>query len=205
MGGVRWERAVHHLGNLAAECERVADATQQFDEPDMFRVEQLWAYGALLEAPHDLQVIRVALVVNRPPEDVAWFAEPSGAEWFANSTRLSKNPISAKWRSNLMPVWNHRIDRPALVWDRTQGVYEPVLAAIRDGNSESVRIPAPTRDEFVERLQEELAISRQAMRKTTEEYDDKRWSPGKLAPQADAMWAASAGYLDVLDALEGLR
>ena len=116
-----------------------------------------------------------------------------------------QQPHLATWRSNLVPVWNHRIDRPVLVWDQTQGVYETALAAIRDGDGESVRIQAPTRDELVERLQDELAASRLAMRTTTAEYDDTRWGPGKLAPRADAMWAAAAGYLDVLDALDALR
>ena len=38
------------------------------------------------------------------------------------------------------------------------------------------------------------------LRSGTLEYDNRRWKPGKLEPVADALWRASDGYLDVLDA-----
>jgi hypothetical protein len=51
------------------------------------------------------------------------------------------------------------------------------------------------------RLDDELTVSLRALRGQTRSYEDRRWSPGKLEPAADALWRASDGYLDMLDAV----
>ena len=193
---MRWDRAVHHVDNLARGCERMSSLP-----PDIFplRVTQLWAVADILEDPANMEFVTVALCVDLPAEKVAWWTEPIGSQHWANANRLNKNPVLAWWRSALVPVWNHRIVRPALVWDES-GVREDTLSALRDGLGETVRSPAPTEDEFRARLRDELTISRDTLRACTEMYEKRRWSPGKLAPAADALWRASAGYLDVLDA-----
>jgi hypothetical protein len=161
------------------------------------RVTQLWAVGDILGVPRDLEAVTVALCVDLPVDEVAWWSEPPGAQHWSNATRLAKNPILPWWRSARGPVWNHRIDRPALVWDHLTGVREDTLAALREGQSESVRTAAPTEDELLERLREELTVSLRALRARTRNYEQRRWSPGKLEPVADALWRASDGYLDV--------
>ena len=40
-----------------------------------------------------------------------------------------------------------------------------------------------------------------ALRECAATYEKRRWSPGKLEPVADALWRASEGYLDVINAL----
>jgi hypothetical protein len=50
-------------------------------------------------------------------------------------------------------------------------------------------------------LDEELTVSLRALRGQTRDYEDRRWSPGKLEPVADALWRTSNGYLDMLDAV----
>ncbi|HKS98232.1 MAG TPA: hypothetical protein VJT31_01780 [Rugosimonospora sp.] len=165
------------------------------------RVTQLWAVGDILGPAQDLEVATVALCVDLPVDEVAWWSEPPGAQHWAYATRLAKNPVRPWWRSAHGPVWNHRIERPALVWDEADGVREGVLAAMREGRGEAVRIAAPAADEIRTRLEDELRVSLQALRACTQEYDERRWSPGKLAPLADALWRASDGYLDVRDAV----
>ena len=98
-------------------------------------------------------------------------------------------------------VWNHRIVRPALVWDNTEGVRAEVLDALRAGRGESVGSPAPSPDELTARLRDELAVSHAALREATAEYERRRWSPGRLEPVADQLWRTSDGYLDVLEAV----
>jgi hypothetical protein len=88
------------------------------------------------------------------------------------------------------------------VWSSVEGERPDVLAAIRDGEAERVRSVGPTEDELAARLADELAVSRNAMRAATDTYEKRRWSPGKLEPTADALWLASRGYLDVLQAME---
>ncbi|MDP9397827.1 MAG: hypothetical protein M3P96_08430 [Actinomycetota bacterium] len=198
---MKWTRAVHHLEALAQTC---ADMAVRPASIFPLRVVQLWAAGEVLSGPRDLDVITVALCVDLPAPDVPWLAEPTGSAHWASATRLSKLPALPLWRSAHAPVWNHHIDRPVLLWSSTEGLAEEALAAVRDGRSEPVRLPAPTPDELRTRLDDELAVSLSGLRTRTRTYEERRWAPGRLEPVADALWQGSNGYLDVLDALRAL-
>ncbi|WP_285743704.1 hypothetical protein [Lentzea sp. NBRC 105346] len=193
---MKWTRAVHHLSELAEKCAELATGPSY-----SLSVRQLWAFGNILGPADDLEWVNVVLVVDLPVEDVPWLSQPHGAEHWANAARLPKNPIVGLWRSAHAPVWNHHIVRPALVWDVESGVDEAVLTAVREGRGEDVRTSAPPADELRARLEDELALCLASLRRQTKEYDDRRWAPGKLTPVSDALWRASDGYLDVLDAL----
>jgi hypothetical protein len=195
---VKWTRAVHHLTELAGKCAELAGSPIY-----PLRVVQLWAVGDILGPARDLDVLTVALAVDLP--EVPWRSEPPGAEHWSNATRLSRNPIEPLWRSANAPVWNHEIERPALLWDATGGVAEESFAAIEAGRGEEVRLPAPSAEECRQRLADELAISLRALHDHTRTYAERRWSPGKLTPVSDALYRASAGYLDLLDAQRTVR
>jgi hypothetical protein len=199
---VNWNRAVHHVETLAQTC---ADLAGRESSIFALRVTALWAVGDILGQPRELDTVTVALCVDLPVDEVPWWSQPPGAEHWANATRLARSPVLAWWRSARAPVWNHRIERPALIWDEPDGVRQDALAALRGGRGDSVRSPGPSAGEFRERLAAELAVSLRALRARTEEYDDRRWRPGKLTPISDALWRASDGYLDVLDAVRGDR
>ena len=147
-----------------------------------------------------MDVVTVALCVNLPPEDVAWWTEPRGTGHWAQATRLTRNPFLAWWRSDRAPAWNHRIVRPALVWDAAEGERGDVLAALAKGKGESVRTAAPDEQEYASRLQQELAVSRETLRTASETYERCRWGQGTLESIADPLWRAGNGYLDMLDA-----
>lgn len=196
---MKWSRAVRHVEELAARCGELAGVPKSIHP---LRVVQLWAAGDVLGEPRDLERVTVALVVDLPVDDVPWLGEPHGAEHWAYATRMAKNPIRSFWRSAHAPVWNHVVDRPALVWDAVDGTAEETLAALADGRGEQVRLPAPGADELRARLRDELAVSLRALRRHTRAYEDKRWSPGKLTTVSDALWRAGDGYLDVLDAVD---
>jgi hypothetical protein len=198
-GRVKWSRAVRHVGELAAKCGELASMPRTIHP---LRVMRLWAVGDVLGEPRDLERVTVALAVDLPVDDVPWLGEPHGAEHWAHATRMAKNPIMPFWRSAHAPVWNHHIDRPALVWDSVDGTAEETLAALADGRGGQVRLPAPGADELRARLRDELAVSLRALRRHTRAYEDKRWGPGKLTPVSDALWRGSDGYLDVLDAVD---
>jgi hypothetical protein len=189
---------VHHLEALAQTC---AEMTTRPRSIFPLRVTELWAAGDILGAARDLERVTVALVVDLPVDDVPWLGEPTGSQHWASATRLAKNPVVPRWRSASAPVWNHRIDRPALLWDERDGIAEATLAALLDGRGDDVRLPAPTEDERRARLDDELAVSLRALRARTADYEDRRWRPGKLEPVADALWLANEGYLDMLDAV----
>jgi hypothetical protein len=195
---VKWSRAVHHLDTLAQTCAEMATRP---DSIFPLKVAQLWAVGDILGGEQDLDVITVALAVDLPVDDVPWLGQPSGAQHWASATRLAKNPIMPFWRSTRAPIWNHHIVRPALIWDSVTGTAEETLAAARTGDAEPFRLPAPAADELTARLTDELRVSLAALRASSQTYDDRRWRPGKMEPVADALWLASAGYLEVLDAV----
>jgi hypothetical protein len=186
---------VHHLVELAEKCDDLPGSFFRF------QVVELWVFGELLDVPKDLEIIEVALVTDLPVDEVPWLSEPVGAEHWANSTRVSRNPIDALWRSKDAPVWNHRIERPALVWSAVDGINEEALVAVSDGTGELVRTAAPAPEELRKRLEDELAVSLQALHKANQDYTDRRWSPGKLTPYSDALWRTTTGYLDLLDVL----
>ncbi|WP_258948158.1 DUF7711 family protein [Lentzea californiensis] len=190
---MKWTRAVHHLAELAAKCGELPTSFFRF------QVVEVWVFGELLDVPRDVDAIEVALVTDLPVEEVPWMSEPVGAEHWANSTRLSRNPFEARWRSKDAPVWNHRIERPALVWSAADGINEETLVAVSDGTGELVRLAAPSEEELRQRVQDEFAISLRALRRENQAYTDHRWSPGKLTPYSDALWRATTGYLDLLD------
>jgi hypothetical protein len=195
---MRWHRAVHHVESLAQSCAAMAASPVP-----VLRVTQLWVCGDILGPGAELEWVTVALCVDLPPEQVAWRTEPRGTGHWARATRLSKNPIVAWWRSAHAPVWNHRIVRPALIWDAADGVHEAAMAALRDKQGETVRSQAPTEPEYAARLRDELAVSLGAVRAATLAYDERRWGQGKLEAIADPLWRATEGYLDVLEAVGG--
>jgi len=195
---MKWARAIHHLDSLAQSCaERAVLPTSVFP----LRVTQLWAVGDVLGPPRDLDFVTVALCVDLPVEDVPWWTEPPGSQHWANATRLAKNPVLAWWRSVHAPVWNHRIEQPALIWDEVDGTREETLAALGNGRGDSVRSAAPAENDLRVRLRDEVAVSLRGLQERTRVYEEKRWSPGKMEPVADALWRAADGYLDVLAAI----
>jgi hypothetical protein len=191
---VKWTRAVHHLAELAEKCAELPTSFFRF------QVVELWVFGDLLDVPREVDTIEVALVTDLPVDEVPWLSEPVGAEHWANSTRLSRNPFSPFWRSADAPVWNHRVERPALIWSAADGINEEALVAVSDGTGELVRIAAPTPEELRKRVEDELAVSLAALRRANQAYTEHRWAPGKLTPHSDALWRTTTGYLDLLDA-----
>ncbi len=191
---MKWSRAVQHVEGLARACETMAGRPASIFP---LRVDALWVAGEILGPPVELELVTVVLAVDLP--EVAWLSEPPGAQHWGNANRLAQLPLRVRWRSAHAPVWNHRIERPALVWD-AEGVREEVLSALRDGTGESVRSAAPTPRQLTDRLAAEQAVSLAALDRCSRDYDEQRWRPGKLEPVADALWRATEGYLDILDA-----
>ena len=181
----------------AAACADMAEVSARLS---WLRVTELWAVGAILGRPKDLEWVTVALSVDVPPAQVPWWSIPQGADGWSDMTRLSKYPLLKWWRSAHAPVWNHRIVRPLLVWSETGGLRQSALDALREGRGSLVGLPEPTGEQLARRLDEEIAISLAALRTRNQEYEDRRWGRGRLEHIADALWHATDGYLDLLAA-----
>jgi hypothetical protein len=198
---MKWLTAVGHVRRLAEQCVEMAELPSRYQAVP---VSALWAVGDVLGTARDLDWVKVALIVDLPVSEVPWFCTPDGAAQWSEATRLSKNPVGAWWRSAHAPIWNHRIVRPVLIWDRAGGVREESLAALRDGRGAELGQAAPTADEFAARMADELAVSRTALVARTADYDAKRWGRTRLEKIADPLFEASLGYLDVLEAHPGM-
>ncbi|HEY5249238.1 MAG TPA: hypothetical protein VIJ15_12405 [Dermatophilaceae bacterium] len=194
---MKWSRAVHHLEDLAQVCAEMATRPAAIFP---LRVTALWTFGEVLAGRDDLDSLPVVLAVDLPVEDIAWLCSPSGAEHWSHATGLAKRPVVAIWRSTRGPLWNHRIRRPLLIWDESAGIAADALQALRDGTADPLRLPEPTSDELGSRLDAELAVSLQSLESTAATYQQRRFTPGRQEPLADALWRATAGYLDVLQA-----
>ena len=97
-------------------------------------------------------------------------------------------------------MWNHHIRAPLLTWDESDGIQTEALSALRAGTAEGLRQPDPSQEQMRTRLEAELAVSLRALESATAAYEQRRFSPGKIEPVADALWRAGQGYLDVLGA-----
>lgn len=173
--------------------------------PGPLAVTQLWAFGDVLGAPRDLEHVDLVLGVDLPVGEVPWLTVPPGGSHWLQMTRLPKNPVVVWWRSAHGPVWNHRVVRPLLVWDREQGVREDAVEALGQGRGAASGLDAPSAVDLRARIEAELTIVLEALRVTTRTYVDRRWAPGNPLSYGDALADACEGYLDLLDARDGLH
>ena len=192
-----WDTKVRHVEIVARACADSAELPDWVAGP---RVRQMWAVGEVLGRPGPVEWVTVALSVDLPAEDVPWWSVPPGAQAWADRTRVSKYPILCWWRSMRVPVWNHRIVRPLLVWDVQRGVIGEALDALREGRGAEAGLAEPSPDELRARLDQELAISLAALQARNSEYEQGRFGHSRLAPLADQLWHATNGYLDLLAA-----
>jgi hypothetical protein len=121
--GMRYATAVRRLQSIAEECDRHA---KFWEEP---LVVAAYVHGELLKGPEEVELVRIALVVDLPPHEVTWWAEPPSAAAFAEVIGLGKAPVEWWWRPVLWPVWNHEIRGPVRFWS-LDGPDEVALEAI---------------------------------------------------------------------------
>ncbi len=195
---MRYATAVRRLRAVAEELDHHA---KLWEEP---LVTAAYVYGELLDGPEDLDAVQVALVVDLPPDQVTWRADPPTAAAFAELTRLSKLPVRWAWRPVLWPVWNHEVRGPVRFWS-LDGPDEQALAALDERRFDQLRRLVPEPAEELEQLEGELASSRAHLKLVTDAYWDREWRrehKGVGAYPEHHLWRAAEGYLDLLAAVE---
>jgi len=199
--GMRYATAVRRLRSIAEELDRHA---RLWEEP---LLTAAYAYGELLEGPEEIAMVEVALVLDLPPPQVTWYAEPPSAAAFAHLTRLDKVPARWCWRPALWPVWNHKIRGPVRFWS-LDGPDEATLDALDERRFDRLQRLVPTPAEELEQLEEELAASLTHLRQVTGAYWDREWRgehKGLGAYPEHYLWRAAEGYLDLLRAVGHAR
>jgi hypothetical protein len=107
---MRYDTAVRRLRTIAESCERPNRLT---DTPILVAA---YVFGDVLDGRAELPRVQVALVIDAPPEEVTWFAEPPVGVGIVSLLDLEKAPVEWYWRPLVWPVWNHAIRGPVRFW-----------------------------------------------------------------------------------------
>jgi hypothetical protein len=195
---MRYGRAVAKLRLLAAACDEVKNWP-----PEEPLLREAYVFGDVLTGADPLEDVQVALVLNLPPEEVAWETEPNGTMWLADRLRLSKGGFLYFWRSYLDPVWNHYIRGPVRFWSH-DGPDEAVLTALSDRRFGDLMRLIPNPDVERGQVAAELDVALRHLRSVHSAYWDRDWrrEHGGLGRNPEnTLWEAVEGYLDIRDAL----
>lgn len=195
---MRYRRAVEKLRILAGACERLKiwPVEEQL-------LQEAYVFGAVLEGADPVETVRLALVVNLPPEEVPWGCTPHGAGWLEDALRLDKGGFDYCWRSHLSPVPNHQIRGPVRFWS-LDGPDEAVLRALTERRFADLPRLAPAPETEREQLAEELGTALSRLHGIRDSYWDPQWRRehrGSGRYPEHYLWEAVYGYLDLHDAV----
>jgi hypothetical protein len=167
-----------------------------------------YVFGAVLDPVSELEVVQLALVVDEPPEDVPWMSRPARLEALASLCRFDKLPMSWRWRPAEWPVWNHEISRAVRFWSSAGGRDEAVLRALADAGVNGPTFEQPgSRAALARQMMLERDVSRTHLATVKAQFYDRDWRrehSGDGTHPEDHLWWATAGYLDLDDAIAAL-
>ena len=193
---MRYATAVRRLRQIAENAHRV---NVPGEDPLLLAV---YTFGSLLEHPTEVAAVDIALVCDAPADELSWRAEPPWTRGIAEMLRLNKAPVRWYFRPATWPVSNHVIREPLRIWS-LEGVAEQALTALADGQSQLLRLPAPSRTEQREQQGIELAAALRQLRQVHDSYWERDWRHNHhgsgVYPEAH-LYNAVSGYLDLLDA-----
>jgi hypothetical protein len=161
-----------------------------------------YAFGAVLEARTDVEAVQVAFVLDLPPDELTWCAQPQSCVGLPDLLEIGKAPVEWYWRPALWPVSNHLIDRPLRIWS-INGPDTLALDALERCDAEPLRLPASSEAEFRDQLREELASSLAHLQRVEAGYWERDWRTthrGSGVYPENHLWDAIHGYLDLLTA-----
>ncbi len=192
------------IGRLTDVCDGLDRAAEWPDSS----VTSAFVFGALLDDDADLDRVEVALVVAEPPEAVPWMSRPAHLEALAAMLRFTKLPLSWRWRPAEWPVWNHAIDRAVRVWSAAGGRDQRAVDALAARQLGDVAVERPASDkELLAELLVERDVSRSHLASVTESFYEQDWRRdhrGDGVHAEDHLWWATAGFLDLDDAVRRL-
>ncbi|KAB8196524.1 hypothetical protein FH608_007255 [Nonomuraea phyllanthi] len=192
---MRYRRAVERLRQLAQDCERTRRVPAQ--EPFLRAAHVL---GDVLAGADPVDRLEVVFVLNLPPEEVSWGAQPPGTAWLVDFLRLDQGGVDYWWRSRHDPVANHRIHDPVRFWS-LDGPDGAVLDALAERRFDLVR-EAPRPEEERADVEGELRTALEHLRAVRDSYWDRQWRRkhrGLARHPEHHLWEAVQGYLDLLD------
>ncbi len=200
-GGMRYPTAVRRLRTIAEACDR---PNRIWDEPVLVGA---YAFGDVLDGAEDIPRVQVAFVLDRPAEEVTWWAEPPHGPGIAALLDIEKAPVEWFWRPAVWPVWNHVIRGPVRFWS-TAGPDEGVLGALEQRRIAELRRLVPSMEEELAQLETELDACLTHLREVDDRYFDREWRAdhkGLGFHPENHLWRAVHGYLDLRAAVAERR
>jgi hypothetical protein len=192
------------MSRLTDVCDGLDRAAER---PDSL-VTGAFVFGAFLDADVDPDYVEVAFVVAEPPEVVPWMARPAHLEALVAILRFTKLPLSWRWRPAEWPVWNHEIDRAVRLWSAADGRDQDALDALAAQQFDDVTVERPASDEeLLAELLVERDVGRHHLASIRESFYDQDWRRehrGDGVHAEDHLWWATAGFLDLDDAVRRL-
>jgi hypothetical protein len=192
---MRHETAVRRLRTIAERCQQVT----RFWADEPFLVSA-YAFGAVLDTRADVEVVDVAFVLDLPPDELTWCAQPQRCAGVPSLLEIDKAPVIWYWRPALWPVFNHLIRRPLRIWS-VDGPDTAALDALARGDADPLRLPEPTHTGAHEQLTEELQASLAHLRRVEAGFWERDWRQdhrGSGVYPENHLWDAVHGYLDLL-------
>jgi hypothetical protein len=192
---MRHQTAVRRLHTIADRCQSVSRLWA--DEPFLIGT---YAFGAVLDAATDVDAVQVAFVLDLPPDELTWCAQPQSCVGLPQLLEIDKVPVDWCLRPAVWPVANHVIDRPLRIWS-LDGPDAVALDALDRGAAASFRLAAPSPAEAREQLLTELAASLAHLRRVEAGYWTSAWRKshrGSGVYPENHLWDAVHGYLDLL-------
>jgi hypothetical protein len=195
---MRYGRAVEKVHILAEACQRTTRLP--LEEP---LLHEVYVFGELLDGADSIDHLKLALVLNLPPEEVPWESQPRGTPWLVDSLRLDKGGFSYWWRSRHGPVWNHHIRGPVRFWS-LDGPDDTVLRALSERRLADLPRLTASPEDVRSRTATELDAALVHLRAMTATYWDREWrrdNRGNGRYPENHLWEAVYGYVDLLDAV----
>ncbi len=197
-GGVKRSAAINRLADVADALDRAG----QWPGP---RMVAAYVFGAVLDPVSELEVVQLALVVDEPPEELAWMSRPASLGALASLCRSDKRPVSWRWRPAAWPVSNHEISRAVRFRSVVEGRDEAALRALADAHVNDQMVEQPgSRAELARQVAIERDVSRGHLVAVNAQFYDRDWRrehSGDGTHPEDHLWWATAGYLDLDDAI----
>ena len=191
---------------------RLRDVADGLDRAAMWpeaTVSAAFVFGGMLDGESDLDRIELAFVVAEPAAAVPWLARPAHLEALAALLRFTKLPLSWRWRPTELPVWNHEIERALQVWSADGGRDQAAFEALAARRLDDVTLNAPPdADALLAELLVERDVGRRHLATVTESFYDQDWRRahrGDGVHAEDHLWWATAGFLELDDAIQRLR
>ena len=196
MRSVKRSTAIGRLGDI---CDGL-DRARQWSEVTVSAAD---VYGPLLDGDDALELISIALVVDKPAVSVPWRSRPLHLEALAKRVRLDKLPVSWRWRPAEWPIWNHAIPRAVRFWTAADGRDQSVFDALQACSTTGVELcVSPDPDAVRRQVEIERAMARAHLADVKAKFGDRDWRrdhTGDGAYPEDTLWQAAAAFVELAD------